>query len=271
MLQVNLDNVALTQISKWIPSAAKFQFAHPLNLRIDEKSLKVPLADFQLREISAKGSLELGQFTGPNPSFGKPLLKLLKQKDSLASLNLWFTPIDFQIDHGKVKIERVDFLVQNHIHLAFWGHGELHSTQMNYHLGIAQDSLRDLLGLQDLPHDFLLSLPLRYKKNRIDLDLKESFKVVEQFLLMQGSISGALPSWLDQFLQLGKHALLPYPPLQYKLPWAVAKEESTQKKSKNKLKPKNPTQETAKPQEAPSTVDKAKEWVELFKIFKVLN
>ena len=90
-------------------------------------------------------------------------------------------------------------------------------------------------------------------------------------LISFGSVSGAVPSWLDQFLQLGKYSMLPYPPLEYKLPWAVVREENVQKKLKNKLKPKSQTPETAKPAESSSTVDKAKEWVELFKIFKVLN
>ena len=281
--QVDLDPVALNQLAKWIPSANKYKFTHPLNLRIDENSIKIPVADFQLSQISAKGSLELGQFTAPSPSFGRPLLKLLKQKDAYDLVSLWTTPVNFQIDQGKIAIERVDFLVQDKIHLAFWGNGELYSTQMNYNLGIAQDTLGELFGLQELPHDFLLSLPLRYKKNKVDLDLKESLKSIEQFLLLQGAVSGALPSWLDQFLQLGKHSVLPYPPLQYKLPWAVAREEVVQKKLKNKLKPKiaeqgapkpqesAKPQETTKSQEKTSTVEKAKEWVELFKIFKVLN
>ena len=135
----------------------------PISLQIWDRAFafKRPFSLASLR--IAHGQLDLGQVQIQNGPTLAALIKLLKNDRvaNLKTMNAWFAPLDFSLLHGTMKADRMDFLLADSIHLATWGSIDLISGQLATTIGIPGDLLRSTFGIQNLPSNYMLTIPIQ--------------------------------------------------------------------------------------------------------------
>ncbi len=130
---------------------------NPITLQVDAAT--TDLKSFALE--SANGVLDLGQLVFADIH---PLLSLLTllHRGEIVSKNapIWFTKANLTVDHDILSIGRVDALIANAVHLSGWGDINLKTNKLNMVFGIPADTLTSSLGIQNLPKDFVLQVPV---------------------------------------------------------------------------------------------------------------
>jgi hypothetical protein len=64
------------------------------------------------------------------------------------------------MDKGSFRLNRIDALIANAIHLCAWGEIRLPSGQLDMVLGIPADALQNALSLTNLPRNYVLQIPI---------------------------------------------------------------------------------------------------------------
>ncbi|MBM3184495.1 MAG: hypothetical protein FJZ64_04240, partial [Chlamydiae bacterium] len=148
----------LTDLTQGHLVGAKF----PITLQIDPNHTSFPIRPLNLGRLTiGHAVLDPGILMTQDLSPLISLLTLLK-KGSLGSsqIPIWFTPIAFTIDEGTLHLERIDVLIANAVHLCSWGDIYL-PGQLNLILGIPEDTLESSLGIQGLPRNYVLQVPVQ--------------------------------------------------------------------------------------------------------------
>ncbi|HSX37298.1 MAG TPA: hypothetical protein VLE95_00530 [Chlamydiales bacterium] len=135
----------------------------PITLQIEKTGTSIPIKNFAISRMELGNStLDLGKliFAELHPLIS--LFALLKAAP-IASSNatVWFTPAHFSIQKGIFHLGRVDVLIENAVHLCGWGDAELVNGKLNGKLGIPADTLNSSLGIQNLPRNFVLLIPVK--------------------------------------------------------------------------------------------------------------
>src|SRR5581483_2872856 len=155
-------------------------------------------------------------------------------------LALWFAPIDLSIKQGIADIERTEILLADTFDICVWGNVDLVKDYVDMVLGLTSQTLSKAFGIQNLPENYVLTLPMKGPSNNVQINTGKATTKVALLLAWQnqnltgiGGNAGAIVGGL-----LGKIATLPdsnakVPPAKHPFPW----ESGNAKKSKTSTGP----------------------------------
>jgi hypothetical protein len=75
-------------------------------------------------------------------------------------MNLWFTPLFFNLHEGLLETSRVDFLIDQKIHICTWGTIDYLNDQLDMFVGLPADTLQQSFGIQKLPDAYVMKIAL---------------------------------------------------------------------------------------------------------------
>jgi hypothetical protein len=135
----------------------------PIRLRIEPSRFRCPLATFHLEHLEiGQGTLEIGQLRCSNGGSLATLISLLKNKTLFAAreMDLWFTPLYFSLQEGVLQTSRVDFLIDQTIHLCTWGNIDYLHDRLDMFVGLPAETLQQSFGIEKIPADYVMKIPL---------------------------------------------------------------------------------------------------------------
>lgn len=142
----------------------------PIQLTIDPAHFSCPLFPFQLDQVNIeKGTLELGKIRFRNEGELRSILNIIHPIPE-QQFTIWFTPLYFQLQQGKLNLKRLDMLVAHAYTLASWGTLNLLNQRADLTLGITAQSLQYAFGVQGLNEDYLLQIPLYTRQGKVEVD-----------------------------------------------------------------------------------------------------
>ncbi|HSX12056.1 MAG TPA: hypothetical protein VLF61_01035 [Rhabdochlamydiaceae bacterium] len=236
-------------------SITSIESLHPVTLQIDSEGFSLPFtSEWQTLSIP-NAHIELGQIFCKNEGNLSLTLGLLKQNiEPSSDLSLWFTPIDLHIQDHTCTLERTEILINNSLEICTFGNIDLAKEHADMVLGLTSQCLHKAFGIENLPPDYVLQVPLKGSMDRVKLDTKKATAKITALLLWQKSglassvigkgSTGALIGEL-----IGKLATLPdrdtqSPTPKQPYPWDKNK---TAKAKQPKLKKKTKIKKNEKP------------------------
>lgn len=136
---------------------------NPIYLHLSASDASFPINPFSLEHLRLSGALDMGQVQIKNGPTLSSLVSLLKAGSlaNSAQMSAWFTSLDFQIQNGIVYTGRLDALLAGRVHICTWGSIDLLRNQLNMTLGIPADTLRSAFGIENLPSNYVVQVPIR--------------------------------------------------------------------------------------------------------------
>lgn len=192
-----------------------------------------PLSPFQLNKVKiGKGMLNLGKIRFRNEGELSSVLSFV-HAISEPYYTIWFTPLFFNLDQGILSLKRLDLLVANSYTLASWGSLDLNKQQADLILGLSAQSLEYAFGIKDLDEQYLLQIPLRSAKGKVEIDKKKATGRITALIAQnQGGVKGKIfGSILDAALSPGGDATPPQPAQPF--PWKDEFKPSQSKENTN--------------------------------------
>lgn len=143
---------------------------HPITFTIGQQGLMIPLNHFTIDSIQAPSlSLNLGKITVENRGNVEQLNSIFKLNNN-RQIQLWFMPFDMQLSNGIAQVQRTEILYDHRYQVCTWGEINLAKQYVNMTLGLTEQSLSRALGIQGLPNDYVLQVPLRGPYNDVQID-----------------------------------------------------------------------------------------------------
>jgi hypothetical protein len=177
-------SIMLTEaLSHYLFSKSKSSFfagaysKNPINLQIDNKNFYLPIKSYNVKDIQIERAiLDFGQITAKKGNTLVSVLNIIRPNKFFVSdqMHLWFAPQYFSVKNGVMKLQRMDFLINNQIHLCTWGYINLINQKIDMVLGITADALRRYIGIKNLPRDFVLQVPISGTLSKIKIDASEA-------------------------------------------------------------------------------------------------
>jgi len=209
-------------LTKWLSKKHPFfssimQSKTPINLWIDPKHFTIPLHQPTLKKFSIPnatvdlGILEFHQSRNIDSTLQS--LPGLFHQNSISTI--WFTPVDLSITDGQLKSDRMDFLINNSLHLCTWGKADLITKYVDMILGLPADALEKVLQIQNLPQNYVMQIPLRGTWPKIKLD-KSMVATKLAALIAANQAHGAVGGILGVISTLNEK---PAPPARRPFPW----------------------------------------------------
>lgn len=135
----------------------------PVHLRIEPSHFRCPILPFHLENLQiGHGTLELGQLRCFNGGSLSSVLSLLKIKSlsSAQQMDLWFSPLFFNLHDGVLETSRVDFLIDRSIHICTWGSIDYLNDQLDMFVGLPAETLQKSFGIEKLPTEYVMKIAL---------------------------------------------------------------------------------------------------------------
>lgn len=152
----------------------------PVKLLIPHEGFRVPVNGFDIEKITIPmASLDLGKARLQNDSLVKLTMAALKQGGG-QEMDAWFTPAVLSVEGGYVRFtRRVDFLLNNNLHLALWGEADLRTTdgqesQYVQTLGLTEQVLAKSFGIDGLPKGEMMRVPVRGTSSKPEIDFSRT-------------------------------------------------------------------------------------------------
>jgi hypothetical protein len=200
----------------------------PVTVDIPAQGFSLACQPFSIEEsIIPNARINLGKIACSNEGNVNTALDLLKahQFDNTQELLLWVAPLDLHLSQGTLDIERTEILLANTFDLALWGQLHFPSQDVDMTLGLTAQALRKAFGIQNLPEDYVLTIPMTGKTDNVKINTtKATAKIAlllatqQKVLSKKGSSAGALIGGL-----LKQMAILPnndtVPPAKHPFPW----------------------------------------------------
>jgi hypothetical protein len=223
----------------------------PLTIEIASNGFSLPLHEWKRLSLS-HAKIELGRLLCKNEGAFKAALNLLKSKDLAKdkTLQLWFAPMELSIQEGVVSMERTEILVAETFEIAIWGTIDLLQEYVDMTLGLTAQCLNKAFGIQNLPPDYVMHVPMKGKMNNVQVNTSAATAKVGTLLLWQqnfgstGSDNQGLIPGLGGFGDIiGKLATLPdksayTPPAKHPFPWELYKPDGRELKKDSDALPK---------------------------------
>lgn len=155
------------RLSNYICSELKED--HEITLTIDPKGTLIPLSAFSLQALSIPSiRLDLGKVSVKSSGLLKTLIHILHPKTSTSTIDLWWTKAYASFRKGEFKLNRVDCLAGNLLHLFVWGSMDLSNNKINMRVGIPQDTFTRLKLYLSLPKPVTLTITGKIDSPTID-------------------------------------------------------------------------------------------------------
>lgn len=143
---------------------------NPVTLRIEPNDFFFPLP-FSLQNLNVgKATLNLGKVRCKNGDSLRTIISILKADVSASEMNVWFTPVVLQIKAGILTAGRMDALLADSIHICTWGKVDLLNDKLDMSLGLPADALKNAFGVQDLPDNYVLKIPVKGTTKKPEID-----------------------------------------------------------------------------------------------------
>lgn len=142
----------------------------PITVEVDQEGFEVPIFDFVLKDIRIqRADIELGTIVLENGGVLRALMGLLK-RDAPERVTARVTPIVAHIEKGLATYERMDLTLSDGIHIASWGKIDLLKDRLDMILGLTARTLDNVFGIEGLPADYVLPIPLSGRTGRPEID-----------------------------------------------------------------------------------------------------
>lgn len=157
----------------------------PVKLTVAPAGSAIPFHPWNPRSLSlSAGRIDLSVVTCHMPgSIGQLFNFLHTEKQRVAPIELWFSPLDFSAANGQVAIDRTDFLMDRTFHLCFWGEYNLIKDRLKLTLGITAATLHRALKIDGLPEDYVLQIPVKLQNHRMKIDFKKAAEKIAKIML----------------------------------------------------------------------------------------
>lgn len=142
----------------------------PLKVIIDSQGLKAKVIPFDLKELEiATGSIKLGKVLFRNEGALSTIVSILKPNAG-PTINIWFTPLYFQLAKGILTLHRMDMLVGDQYHLATWGAIDIISKNTDMVVGLSGEALSQIVNISGIEDDYMFQIPLKGKNGNVGID-----------------------------------------------------------------------------------------------------
>lgn len=193
----------------------------PIQIVIQPNQFMFPLKTFDPAFIQiSQAVVNLGKMTFSNSGNLAEILSLLRPP-AHESLLVWFTPLYFSIDNGRVNIQRMDLLLMDRFPIAIWGKVDLVKDKVDMTVGLSGIALGQALGIRGLDDADMLQLPLKGSSNKVGVDKRRAAARITALMAQsQKNVPGAL---IGTVLDIAGGRLMenaPPPPTTDPLPWA---------------------------------------------------
>jgi hypothetical protein len=162
----------------------------PIHLRIEPSRFRCPISSFKLEHLLiGQGTLDLGQLRCSNGGSLATLLSLLKNKSLSAEreMDIWFTPLFFSLHDGVLETSRVDFLIDQTIHICTWGNIDYLHDQLDMFVGLPAETLQQSFGIGKLPEEYVMKIALTGKMKKPKLATHAAAAKIAALLTAQKS------------------------------------------------------------------------------------
>lgn len=162
-------NYWLADIVPFLPNKAHSK--NPVYFYIKEEGFSMQLIPFSFNSLKVEsGAVDFGQIEVANTGNLQEMFKFLKIPSHQETIEVWLTPIFFQIADGAVHYKRFDLLVNREIPLALWGGINLNNDQIRMTLALPSKILRKYFKLLALSKNtyFLIQIKGTTENPRLD-------------------------------------------------------------------------------------------------------
>ena len=200
-LTKDLSEALLSEISPFFLTGIEAR--NPIYLNIDSTGFLLPLPFSPKSLVISKATLDMGKIRCQNGGSLSLAISLFKLNNltNTKEMDVWFTPVDFSVQDGMVTAGRMDFLMSNTIHLCTWGKINLLNNQLDLTLGIPNDTLQSSFGIQNLPKNYVMQVPVRGTRNKPKINLTDAAAKITALTAAQnipfGGVITAIHKWKE--------------------------------------------------------------------------
>jgi hypothetical protein len=175
----------------------------PISVKISEKDFLLPISPFILEKLNLMNAeIDLNKMIISNTGIIKTLTTFAKLSSS-EFVSIWFTNLNLQINNKTLFTDRVDFLINDELHLCSWGKIDLFDHNIRLNLGIPSDTLFSIFGIQNLPSDYVIKIPITGTLENPKFDAKSATAKILALSALQskkglGSLIGGVLSRIKQ-------------------------------------------------------------------------
>ncbi|MGH2638470.1 MAG: hypothetical protein ACRDF4_04210, partial [Rhabdochlamydiaceae bacterium] len=203
-----------------------------------------PVVPSNLSQLQiGSGRLELGKLMCHNEGNVQTTLGLLKLGQYRAGdkLELWFAPLDFQIQNGILNCERTEILIAKDFQVCTWGSVNFPDNSIDGILGLTASCLNNAFGIKNLPENYVLQIPLRGTLIDAKIDKGKATTKIAALMLWQqkDAVGGLVKGPAGKFLGQTMSKLGPFPggdqkapPPKKPFPWQARQDQPTTSKKK---------------------------------------
>ncbi len=205
--------------------------AQPVKISIDPQGFAFPFKEFDIAQIKiGQAMVDLGKIQFNNEGQLGTILSLLNSS-AADRLNVWFTPLYFNMDNGLISLARMDMLLMNNYHAAVWGKVDLSKDKVKMMVGLPGSTISHAFNLPPIDDSHMLQLPVRGSTSNASVDRSKAAGQISAFVAQsQGGPQGAI---LGTFLGLASGTLTedsPPPPTTNPFPWEESSSSDAQQK-----------------------------------------
>lgn len=133
----------------------------PIKITVDPQQFQFPIQEFDIEDIKiGRASIDLGKIQFTNEGELGDVFALLKPTTHDA-LSVWFTPLFIDLEHGILRLYRMDMLLLNKYPIALWGKINFPKDNVDLTIAITGTALSYALGLHDLEQNYMMQLPFK--------------------------------------------------------------------------------------------------------------
>lgn len=142
----------------------------PISLYIHDEGFAVPLKNLHIRNMNFKyGQLDLGQIIVKDVGSAGEVSSLFKMSSG-GNISLWFAPSEFNMQGGKMYVDRTEILYNQTYQVCLWGKVKFPSRKVDMTLGLTAQALRAALGIQGIDDDYVLKVPVKGSFGNVKVD-----------------------------------------------------------------------------------------------------
>ncbi len=142
----------------------------PITLYVHDEGFNVPLKDLHIKNMSFKhGQLDLGQILCKNIGSTSELGGLFKF-ESKGNVSLWFAPAEFNMNRGKMYLNRTEILYNKAYQVCLWGNIRFPKRYVAMTLGLTAQALRSALEIQGIDSNYVLKVPVKGPFGNVEID-----------------------------------------------------------------------------------------------------
>ncbi|QVL54864.1 MAG: hypothetical protein KFB95_05975 [Simkaniaceae bacterium] len=142
----------------------------PITLYIHDEGFNVPLKDLHIKNMSFKyGQLDLGQILCKNAGSTSEVGGLFKT-ESRGNVSLWFAPAGFNMNRGKMYVDRTEILYNKAYQVCLWGNIRFPKRYVDMTLGLTAQALRSALSIQGIDDNYVLKVPVEGPFGNVEID-----------------------------------------------------------------------------------------------------